>query len=558
MLLALRTRRDRWTTFTPTGAFLLTLLTSSALSDDSVVITTEEGKVRGRCESVVGRDVDIFLGIPYAAPPVGELRFLKPQPVSPWKGVYDATTVKDSCMQPRVPWVFDIPTALSEDCLHLNVWTPQASESTKLPVVVWFYGGIFKLGSAYETRYNAAPLAALNDVVVVSCNFRSGMFGFLDANNEAAPGNVGLWDQVMVMEWVQRNIRAFGGDPELVTLFGESSGAMDIHLHLLSPFSAGLFRRAFFMSGTESTDVDVNSVYESIQIGNAVAEALGCANPFQDLTTHPDEVLKCLRKSSASDIAEATENVTSPIVLAFLPTFNTEFVPYLPSIATEKGRFRVVEAMVSVVENEGAFAFVMQPDKELLEDDLSGYEWEEFVPAVEAVVGAFVKKRIFPIAHGYLENSQAKDKAAFRQQAADFVGKNHFYCPSRVFAENVSARNGKAYGMVFAHRSQKSTLPQWTEVVHMQEIPYFFGIPFLDSVNYDEEDREVSAEAMRMLTSFARDGKPSDPNGTQWTPFSAEEPHFLWLEPGNYGMTEFYDGDACDIWRKFECPGRPT
>ncbi|KAL1422741.1 hypothetical protein MTO96_003823 [Rhipicephalus appendiculatus] len=101
------------------------------------------------------------------------------------------------------------------------------------------------------------------------------------------------------------------------------------------------------MSGTESTDVDVNSVYESIQIGNAVAEALGCANPFQDLTTHPDEVLKCLRKSSASDIAEATENVTSPIVLAFLPTFNTEFVPYLPSIATEKGRFRVVEAMVS-------------------------------------------------------------------------------------------------------------------------------------------------------------------------------------------------------------------
>ncbi|KAL1422742.1 hypothetical protein MTO96_003824 [Rhipicephalus appendiculatus] len=111
--------------------------------------------------------------------------------------------------------------------------------------------------------------------------------------------------------------------------------------------------------------------------------------------------------------------------------------------------------------------------------------------------------------------------------------------------------------MVFAHRSQKSTLPQWTEVVHMQEIPYFFGIPFLDSVNYDEEDREVSAEAMRMLTSFARDGKPSDPNGTQWTPFSAEEPHFLWLEPGKYGMTEFYDGDACDIWRKFECPGRP-
>ncbi|KAH7950897.1 hypothetical protein HPB52_003080 [Rhipicephalus sanguineus] len=447
------TKRDMWTTYRARGAFLLTLLISTELSDGSVVVSTVEGKVRGLRENVLGRDVEVFLGIPYAAPPVGELRFLKPQPVSTWDNVYNATTVKDSCMQPRVPWVFDIPTALSEDCLHLNVWTPQASESTKLPVLVWFYGGIFKLGSAYETRYNAAPLVALNDVVVVSCNFRSGMFGFLDANNEGAPGNVGLWDQVMVMKWVQRNIRAFGGDPQLITLFGESSGSMAIHLHLMSPSSAGLFRRAFFMSGTESTDMDVNSVDESINTGSAVAEVLGCTNPLQDLTTDPDDVLQCLRKSSASDIAEATENVT-----------------------------------------------------ELLKDDLSWYEWEEFVPAVEAVVGEFVKKRIFPTALDYLENAQAKDKAAFRQAAADFVGKSHFYCSSRVFVENDSARNGQAYGIIFAHRSRKSTLPKWTEVVHMTEIPYFFGIPFLDSVNYDEEDREVSAGAMRILTSFARDG----------------------------------------------------
>ncbi|KAL1422743.1 hypothetical protein MTO96_003825 [Rhipicephalus appendiculatus] len=207
--------------------------------------------------------------------------------------------------------------------------------------------------------------------------------------------------------------------------------------------------------------------------------------------------------------------------------------------------------MVSVVDNEGAFAFVMQPDKELLQDDLSGYEWEKFVPAVEALLGEFVKKSVFPAGLDYLEKSRAKDKADLRQAAADFVGKNHFYCSSRVFVESDSARNGQVYGMVFAHRSQKSTFPQWTEVVHMQEIPYFFGIPFVDSVNYDEEDREVSAEAMRMLTSFARDGKPTAPNGTQWTPFSAEEPYFMWLEPGNYEMTKFYDGDACDVWRNY-------
>ncbi|KAH6931203.1 hypothetical protein HPB50_022797 [Hyalomma asiaticum] len=551
MTLTLRSDRERETRYVPKATLILTLLISTALTDDRVVVSTTEGKYVAAARAFSEETVDVFLGIPYAKPPVGELRFLKPQPVSPWEGAYDATAMKDSCMQPRVPWVFEIPTALSEDCLYLNVWTPRASETAKLPVLVWFYGGIYKVGSAYETRYNAAPLVALNDVVVVSCNFRSAMFGYLNADDEGAPGNVGLWDQLMVMQWVQRNARAFGGDPDLVTLFGESSGSMAIHLHLLSPLTAGLFRRVFFMSGTQNTDADVDSVWESIRTGNAVAEALGCANPFQDLTTHPDKVLQCLRKCSASEIAEATENVTSPNMLAFLPTFNTEFVPYLPSIAAEKRLFRVVEALVSVVSNEGAFAFVMQPDKELLQDDLSGYDWENFVPAVRTVAGEFVKKRVFPLAVDYLQDAQAKDKAAFRQAAADFVGKNHFYCSSRLFSENESGINGKVYGMVFAHRSRKSTMPEWTKVVHMQEIPYFFGIPFLDSVNYDEEDQQVSLEAMRILTSFARDGKPNAPNATKWTPFSTEEPYFMWLEPRNYSMTNFFEGHACDLWRRF-------
>ncbi|KAH9367774.1 hypothetical protein HPB48_010087 [Haemaphysalis longicornis] len=150
-------------------------------------------------------------------------------------------------------------------------------------------------------------------------------------------GNVALWDQLLVMRWVRSNIAAFGGDPELVTVFGESSGAMDIHLHMMSPYSAGLFQRAFLMSGTESSDANIDSVFESIGIGNKVAWELGCADAFQDLTTHPFKVLRCLRNKPAEDIMNATENVTMPRVLAFFPTFDTEYVPYLPSIATKKG-----------------------------------------------------------------------------------------------------------------------------------------------------------------------------------------------------------------------------
>nr|XP_037279656.1 acetylcholinesterase-like [Rhipicephalus microplus] len=137
----------------------------------AVVVSTTNGRVRGQTRTFMGEQLQVFLGVPYAKPPIGELRFQKPQPPDSWDDIYEATSMKDSCMQARVPLVFHIPTPLSEDCLYLNVWTPNVTQGANLPVLVWFYGGIFKIGSAYETRYNATALSALNDVVVGSCNF---------------------------------------------------------------------------------------------------------------------------------------------------------------------------------------------------------------------------------------------------------------------------------------------------------------------------------------------------------------------------------------------------
>ncbi|XP_049271890.1 esterase CM06B1 [Rhipicephalus sanguineus] len=173
------------------------------------------------------KQVQVFLGVPYAKPPIGELRFQKPQSPESWDDIYDANSVKDS---------------------------------------------LFKMDSAYETRYNATALSALNDVVV-SCNFRLSIFGYLDV--ETTPGNVGLWDQLFVLRWVQDNILSFGGDPNLVTAFGQSSGAMAVHGTLVSPYSAGLFLRIFLMSGTQNTDSDIDSVCETISKGNAAAKLLG-------------------------------------------------------------------------------------------------------------------------------------------------------------------------------------------------------------------------------------------------------------------------------------------
>lgn len=540
----------------PTGAkwksiIFMVLSFAPVLNVHSSVVQTKAGLVRGESHTIMDREITTFLGIPYAIPPVGSLRFLKPKPQPPWQGTYNATSEKPSCMQPRVPWVFVIPTNLSEDCLYLNVWTPNASKKARLPVLLWFYGGTFKLGSAYETRYNPSALVALNDVVVVSPNFRSAMFGSLDADNKGAPGNVALWDQLLVMRWVQSNIAAFGGNPMLVTVFGESSGAMDIHLHMMSPHSVGLFRRAFLMSGTESSDVNVDSVFESIGTGNKVAWHLGCADAFQDLTTHPDKVLSCLREQLAEDITSATENVTMPRVLAFLPTFNTKYVPYLPSIATKKGLVRRVDTMLSVVANEGAFSFIMQPDRALLEDDLTSYPADEFTVAVENNLRNWVKEKLVSLGISYLNNATSSDKYAFRQRAADFFGLTNFVCPTRFFAENHSKKRATVYGMIFGHRSEKSMYPEWVKVTHMEEIPYFFGVPFLDIGNYTDEDRNLSAYTMNVLVSFARNGKPLSPDGLDWPKFSPKQQNFLWIQPNNYSLIDYSENTECDLWRNY-------
>lgn len=533
------------------GVILVTLSFAPLLSVHSLVVETKDGFVRGEPQTILEREVNIFLGIPYAIPPVGSLRFLKPKPPQPWQGVYNATSVKPSCMQPRVPRVFVIPTDLSEDCLYLNVWARNASRSVRLPVLVWFYGGTFKLGSAYETRYNPSALVALNDVVVVSANFRSAMFGSFDADYKGAPGNVALWDQLFVMRWVRANIKAFGGNPQLVTVFGESSGAMDIHLHMMSPYSAGLFQRVFLMSGTEITDANVDSVFESIGTGNKVAWDLGCANAFQDLTTHPCKVLRCLREKQAEDITNSTENVTMPRVLAFLPTFDTEYVPYLPSVATKKGLVRRIDAMLSIVANEGAFPFIIQPDRELLQDDLSGYEYDEFTAAVKNNLRNWEKEKLVSLAFGYLNNATSSDKAVLRQTAADFFALTNFVCPARFFAEKHSKQGATVYGMVFAHRSEKSTYPEWVKVTHMEEIPYFFGVPFIDLGNYTDEDRNLSAYTMKILVSFARNGKPLSPDGLQWPKFSTKQQNFLWIQPDNYSLVDYSESTDCDLWRNF-------
>ncbi|XP_039581565.1 cholinesterase-like, partial [Passer montanus] len=229
---------------------LLLLAAPCPATPEELLVATSAGAVRGfHVAAGPSSRVAAFLGIPYAEPPVGPLRFAPPRPARPWGGVLDALSHPHACFQP-VDTMFpgfggsemwNPNREMSEDCLYLNIWAPAPRPETPAPVLVWIYGGGFYSGAASLDVYDGRFLAAAEGVLVVSMNYRVGALGFLALpGHPEAPGNVGLLDQRLALRWVQANIAAFGGDPGAVTLFGESAGAASVGLHLLSGGSRAL------------------------------------------------------------------------------------------------------------------------------------------------------------------------------------------------------------------------------------------------------------------------------------------------------------------------------
>ncbi|NXF09936.1 SASB hydrolase, partial [Smithornis capensis] len=223
-------------------------------------VETKYGRVRGYQFKVdmAERSVNVFLGLPFAKPPVGSLRFSEPQPPEPWKGVRDATSYPPMCLQdPAQGQYFSdmitnrkekVPLQVSEDCLYLNVYTPISTGEQKLPVFVWIHGGGLVFGAA--STYDGSALAAFENVVVVTIQYRLGVLGYFSTGDKHSRGNWGYLDQVAALQWIQENIIYFGGDPGSVTITGESAGGISVSALVLSPLAKGLFHKAISESGT--------------------------------------------------------------------------------------------------------------------------------------------------------------------------------------------------------------------------------------------------------------------------------------------------------------------
>ncbi|KTS02105.1 carboxylesterase/lipase family protein [Microbacterium testaceum] len=316
------------------------------------------GTFRGRLENGARR----WLGIRYAQAPVGDLRWRAPRPAADLADAVDAVSFGPACPQPPSPLPLGDGIVQDEDCLFLNVWTPDAESSAPRPVMVWLHGGAYVFGAASQRTYEGARLAVAADVVVVTLNYRLGAFGFLDLD-AALPGagfegNLGLRDVLLALAWVQRNIAAFGGDPERVTVFGESAGAGLVTTLLATPSASGLLHRAIAESSPAS------SFYGRERAGRVAARFLS------SLGIDPDapDAAGSLRAQDAATLAEAGQRLFAgvpeedPGTLAFAPVVDGDLVPEAPVTVLREGRGLPVPLLIGTNKDEASlFAYMKSP-----------------------------------------------------------------------------------------------------------------------------------------------------------------------------------------------------
>ena len=325
----------------------------------SVIVSTKYGKIEGLTTlypnaSGPFKSISKFLGVPFAAPPIGELRFKAPRPPKEWKpNVRSAKTNRNICLQDNtlesLIKIFTQNFIYSEDCLYLDVYTPNTTTTSRFPVMVYIHGGGYVGGTAI---LYPGDILALHGVVVVVIQYRLGPFGFLTTGDSAAPGNFGMLDQVEALKWVRENIEHFGGNPSRVTIFGESAGATSVSLHLMSPLSKGLFHQVIAESGVDLSPFAIQPTAFGVGFAKELARKLDCTTDDHSL------MVACIHKKDSADIQTASKstNVRSVDYLQWAPHVDKNFLHDTPRNLRKKKDFRHVPLMISFNSHEGSFS----------------------------------------------------------------------------------------------------------------------------------------------------------------------------------------------------------
>lgn len=479
---------------------LAIIMSTIVASAESPQIKIKDGLIEGKA----GAGVYAFLGIPYAAPPMGDLRWRPPIAPAKWKGVRNATEFGSHCLQGRIfdDMVFRDPGG-SEDCLTLNVWVPINRPSPKLPVMVWIYGGGFVAGTTSEARQDGTHLAAQHGVIVVSMNYRLGIFGFLahpdlmEESGQNSAGNYGLMDQLQALRWVHDNIAAFGGDPNNVTIFGESAGSFSVSAQMASPLAKGLFQKAIGESGAAFPSSDLSFEPVSVRIAKdakLVKEKLGLSTLAELRAIKADKLVEVFGKPG-------------PDAFAFGPDIDGYFLPASVPAIFAAGKQNDVPLLAGWNHDEGSS------------------EGDSQKPTAQSM-RARAKKDFGPKAEEFLKLYPTDTAEQTLRSARDYTG-DRFIALSTWNWMEAQSKTGKRpiyrYRFDQAPPSPKPDVPNMG-AYHSAEIEYVFGQ--LDSkagIPWRPQDHLVSDLMQKYWTNFARSGDPNEPGLPKWPVYSAAD-----------------------------------
>jgi len=479
------------------------------------LITTPSGRLAGSITLTRRAEVEAFLGIPFAASPAGPGRYRGPGSVTGWDGVLDAKHSAPAAPQNPDPVMvaggFWQPPTDEARCLNLNVWTP-ASDDRRRPVMVWTHGGAYVSGSNAGGMNGGAELAAALDIVVVSANYRLGALGFLALDHVLGPdfeesGNLALLDQIAALEWVRDNIDCFGGDPDDVTIFGESAGGAMVGTLLGSPLASGLFRRAIVQSGTAER---ARPADESRAVTAELFDVLGI--PERDAERILDlDITEIL--AAQAKVVEHHSRKTIGLALPFQPTIGTRSLPQLPVDAIRDGVNAGVDLLAGTNLNEASFFTALRPLAEgqsaaalartIVESDVDGHAYDAYTAALEHELGRE------PQADEVFES--ALTDRLYRQPT------------NRLLDARLAGATGRTFSYLFTWTSPM--MDGRLGACHALEVPFVFRqLHRLESATLvgDAPPKELSEWMSGAWVEFARRGAPQAPALPDWPDYTRE------------------------------------
>ncbi|KAI4468852.1 carboxylesterase [Holotrichia oblita] len=514
---------------------------------EKVIVQIEEGALKGTTRTDInGRTIYSFLGIPYAKPPVGELRFKAPQPPEKWIGVRNATANGNGCYSRNM---LNMITG-SEDCLFLNVFTPElpAENTNSLkPVMLWIHGGGYTSGSS-DIKVYGPDFLLTEDIVLVTINYRLGVLGFLSLDDQelSVPGNAGCKDIIMALKWVQRNITSFGGDPNNVTVFGESAGGAVVHLLMLSPMAEGLFHKGIAQSGSA---LNVWSLGKS-NSAKQLAEILQCPhtddkdilNFLQSLPDHSVNLVRpvgpIIEKASGKEPAFLTEN---PLELIL------------------KGKYHKVPLIMGYTSNEGIF--FETPEKRKKRSKV--VDLERYVPHFyELAKGSEGSKEIANSIQTFYfgdDVPDVEDRERFSIINTDTYFLRGIYTSVR--SHSITSKQ-PIYLYRFSVDARLNLIKKFANISlkgagHADDLGYLFKTLMTPNLPEDSVEMITVRRFVKLWTNFAKTGDPNPIEGVTWNPVTMRELNFLDIGPELVSDVN-PDNDRMTFWNNVEMKMIPS